>query len=180
MAAGKSTSTTVQVYDDPNDGKEGYGLMTNEPEYPWQLRALRHFSWKQGLARPSVAMPGSFYPDERFLRLHLVKSALPPPKSQREAIQHAAHVLNVVTVPMGAQMGTDSGAGEGNGDHTMWGVLYDHTAGSPELYFRTEVNMNLQRVSLADMPLAAGSVAKTLILEHNALPWFNDAAAGFA
>ena len=28
----------------------------------------------------------------------------------------AVHVLNVVTVPVGAQMGTDSGAGEGRGD----------------------------------------------------------------
>ena len=174
---GQSTPTTVQVYDDPNDGKKGYGLMTNEPEYPWQLRALRHFSWKQGLARPSVAMPGSFYPDERFLRLHLVKSALPPPKSQREAIQHAAHVLNVVTVPMGAQMGTDSGAGEGAGDHTMWGVLYDHK--EKALYFRTMTNMNLQRVQLSDLKLGAGAAPKRLALDAPALPWYADASGAF-
>lgn len=174
---GQSTPTTVQVYDDPNDGKKGYGLMTNEPEYPWQLRALRHFSWKQGLARPSVAMPGSFYPDERFLRLHLVKSALPPPKSQREAIQHAAHVLNVVTVPMGAQMGTDSGAGEGAGDHTMWGTIYDHK--EKALYFRTMTNMNLQRVQLSDLKLGAGAAPKRLALDAPALPWYADASGAF-
>eukprot|EP01047_Picozoa_sp_COSAG01_P018814 COSAG01_NODE_1028_length_12028_cov_5.688826_5_plen_39_part_00 len=36
-------------------------------------------------------------------------------------------MLNTVTVPMGAQWGTDSGAksGEGAGDHTLYGVLYD-------------------------------------------------------
>ena len=126
---------------------------------------------------PRVAMPGSFYPDERFLRLHLVKSALPPPTSQREAIQHAAHVLNVVTVPMGAQMGTDSGAGEGAGDHTMWGTIYDHK--EKALYFRTMTNMNLQRVQLSDLKLGAGAAPKRLALDAPALPWYADAAGAF-
>jgi penicillin V acylase-like amidase (Ntn superfamily) len=83
-------------------------------------------------------------------------------------------VLNVVTVPMGMQMGTDSGAGEGAGDHTVWGVIYDHV--TPALYWRSETNQNLQQVVLADIPLSPGSKSKKLLLETNSLPWFNDAS----
>ena len=37
-------------------------------------------------------------------------------------------------------MGTDSGAGEGAGDHTIFGLVYDHGAGFgtyPTLYWRS-------------------------------------------
>ena len=83
-------------------------------------------------------------------------------------------MLNVVTVPMGMQMGTDSGAGEGAGDHTVWGVIYDHV--TPALYWRSETNQNLQQVVLADIPLSPGSKSKKLLLETNSLPCFNDAS----
>ena len=167
------------VYQDLyDDGKTGWGLMTNEPEYPWLVRMVQHFEWKQSLARPSTSMPGAFYPDERFLRLHLVRKGLPPPKSPREALMQAAHVLNVVTVPPGAQMGTDSGAGEGQSDHTMWGVIYDHR--NATIYWRTSVNANLGRVRLGDLPLAVGSAVVAMPMITNALPWFEDAADGFS
>merc|ERR1712217_638827 len=101
-----------------------------------------------GLARSAVEMPGSWYPEARFQRLHLVKSAMPKPASYQEAIMQTVHVLNTVTVPMGSQIGTDSGEGEGLGDHTQWAVVYDHLNGT--IYWRTEVNQNLQRLQLAD------------------------------
>ncbi len=47
-----------------------------------------------------------------------------------------------VTVPLGAQYGTDSGSAEGTGDHTKWGVIYDQA--NATMYWRTEFNMNLQ------------------------------------
>jgi penicillin V acylase-like amidase (Ntn superfamily) len=76
----------MQVFTDANDGKTGFGIMTNEPEYPWMVRNVQHFEWKRHLARPAVTMPGTWYPDERFLRIHAVKSSMPQPKSRREAI----------------------------------------------------------------------------------------------
>ena len=30
---------------------------------------------------------GNYYPDERFIRIHLLKSAMPPPTGYEEAIQ---------------------------------------------------------------------------------------------
>ena len=139
---------------------------------------VQHFEWKQSLARPSTSLPGAFYPDERFLRLHLVRKGLPPPKSHREALMHAVHVLNTVTVPPGAQMGTDSGPGEGNGDHTMWGVIYDHR--NATLYFREQTNQNLNRVRLADLHLSEGSrIVRLPVGPDNGLPFVNDAAPMF-
>jgi penicillin V acylase-like amidase (Ntn superfamily) len=94
------------------------GVMTNEPNFQWHVENVKHAQWKQHNERPAFTIPGAFYPDERFLRIHLVKSAMPQPNSYDEAVMQAVHVLNTVTVPMGAQLGTDSSEGEGVGDHT--------------------------------------------------------------
>ena len=80
------------AYDDLNDGETGVGVFTNEPPFPWQLANVRHYRWKQSLARPATAMPGAWYPDERFLRVYLTKSAMPAPASYQEAVQHALRV----------------------------------------------------------------------------------------
>ena len=98
--------------------------------------------------------------------------------SYQEAVQQALHVLNTITVPMGEQMGTDSGFGEGEADHTHYAHVYDHK--NRVLYWRHQTNLNLQRVQLADLALSPGAKPVTLSLWHNKLPWFNDAARAFA
>ena len=168
------------MYQDLNDkGKTGWGIMTNEPEFPWHVRAVQHYEWKQTLARSATVIPGGYYPDDRFLRIHQSKSAMPAPTSEQEAVLQAVHVLNTVTVPMGDQRATDSGAGEGEGDHTLWGAIYAHGQ-SPVLYYRTLSNHNLLRVPLAALPLAEGDAPKRLPLSSPALPWFVDVASHFA
>merc|ERR1712217_976549 len=127
-----------------------------------------------GLARSAVEMPGSWYPEARYQRLHLVKSAMPKPLSYQEAIMQTVHVLNTVTVPMGSQIGTDSGEGEGLGDHTQYGVIYD--AKNKIIYWRTQVNQNLQRLRLEDADLEEGGEEKIIHSQGPKLPWFNDAS----
>ena len=85
----------------------------------------------------------------------------------------AVHVLNTITVPMGSQMGTDSGAGEGQGDHTQFGVVYDHV--NATMYFRSQTNQNLQRLVLQQLSLQQGDAPEYLPVS-NSLPWFVDAA----
>ena len=103
--------------EDKNDDHSGFGIMTNEPTIDWHIENVKHAKWKLNNARPAFSIPGNFYPDERFLRIYLLKTAMDKPTSYREAIMQAVHVLNSVTVPMGNQLGTDSSAGEGAGDH---------------------------------------------------------------
>jgi len=169
----------MKVFDDNNDaGQTGFGIMTNEPRFEWQLQAVWHLKWKQSLARPSVSMPGSWYPDERFERIYLVKSGMPAPKEYQEAVMQAVHVLNTITVPMGNQIGTDSGTGEGRGDHTQWGVVYDHKR--KIMYWRSQANQNMQRLRLADAEIAIGMKERYLAVESPRLPWYNDASLDFS
>merc|ERR1712232_414286 len=164
-----------EIYEDGNDdGITGFGVFTNEPPLMWHIQAVRHLKWKQSMARPSVSMPGAWYPDNRFQRLYLVKSAMPKPTSYEEAMMQTVHVLNTVTVPMGAQLGTDSGRGEGRGDHTQWGVIYDSK--NKTVYWRSQANQNLQRIRLADARLEEGSPEQSLAVLGSQLPWFSDAS----
>ena len=64
------------IHDDLNDGKEGFGIMTNEPPYPWHVEKVKHYEWKKSLAKPLLDAPGAFYPEHRFLRLHSLKGGL--------------------------------------------------------------------------------------------------------
>ena len=163
----------MHVYDDANDGKSGFGVMTNEPSLPWQVEGVKFLQWKLRKAEPAVTMPGSWYPDARFQRLYLVKSTMPRPASYQEAVAQAVHVLNTVTVPMGLQIGKDASTLT---DHrTHWGVIYDHV--NQIVYWRTDTNQNLQRLRLADAGLAKGQPRQQLLVRSAKLPWFADAAA---
>jgi penicillin V acylase-like amidase (Ntn superfamily) len=64
------------VYLDENDGKSGWGIMTNEPTFDWHLTNIGHYEWKRSLSRQAVGVPGGWYPEDRFLRLHMVKSGM--------------------------------------------------------------------------------------------------------
>eukprot|EP00656_Telonema_subtile_P017853 TRINITY_DN19629_c0_g1_i1.p1 TRINITY_DN19629_c0_g1~~TRINITY_DN19629_c0_g1_i1.p1 ORF type:complete len:344 (-),score=59.14 TRINITY_DN19629_c0_g1_i1:213-1244(-) len=166
------------LHQDNNDsGETGYGVFTNEPPYPWHVANVKHYRWKQTMARPATAIPGAYYPDERFLRIHLMKSAMPKPASYQQAIQQALQVLNTVTVPQGDQMGTDSGFGEGLADHTHYAHIYDHL--NAVLYWRDSSNLQLQRIELSQMDLVLGAAVKA-VEYHNSMPFFNNATAWFA
>jgi hypothetical protein len=97
-------------FDDVNDGVNTFGIMTNEPNFEYHLMNVQHLLWKRTLARQAVPVPGSWYPEDRFMRAYMVKSAMPLPTSSQEAVAYAVAALNVVTVPMGNPPGTDTGA----------------------------------------------------------------------
>ncbi|RYY73512.1 linear amide C-N hydrolase [archaeon] len=65
-----------RVYLDTNDGVTGYGIMTNEPTFDWHLENIAHYTWKRTLSRQAIATPGNFYPEERFLRVHMIKAGM--------------------------------------------------------------------------------------------------------
>jgi len=172
-----------RLMSDPNDGLNGFGIMTNEPDFLWQTRNVQQLEWKQSLARSAVSLPGNFYPDERFLRVHLIKSAMErsaPPATYRDAIAKAVAIMNSVTVPMGDIPGTDSGkgSGEGAGDHTQWGVIRDHTPGNSTYFLRSQTNPSWRRLQLAKLNLKEGSPVESMIIEDDA-PWFVDVERRF-
>lgn len=128
------------VYLDRNDGESGFGITTNEPTLDWHIENVKHYEWKRTLARQSIAIPGNFYPEERFLRVHMVKSGMSSyaqtVTSFAQAFSLSAQVLNVITVPQGEQYGTDTGENSGEGssnDHSVFGLIRDHA--DPALYW---------------------------------------------
>jgi len=169
------------LHEDLNDGRDTFGIMTNEPRFEWQLQNVKHLEWKRTLARSAVAVPGNWYPDERFLRVHLVKQAIEKtkqPATYREAVARTVAVLNTVTVPMGDIPGTDSSAasgGEGLGDHTQWGLIRDHL--NKEIYLRSETNPSFRRIQLAELQLGEGEPVTTMEIEQD--PWFLDVSKAF-
>ena len=84
------------------------------------------------------------------------------------------HVLNTITVPMGGQLGTDSGFGEGAADHTHYAHVYDHKG--RVLYWRTQHNLQLERVRLSDVLTSSKPLELPM---YNDLPFFNDASHKF-
>jgi len=173
----ESPQGTVEEFVDANDDQSGFGIMTNEPGFAYHLANVKHLQWKRGLIRQAVSVPGGFYPEERYMRAYMVKSAMPPPASLQEAVAQAVGTLNTITVPMGSQYGTDSGktSGElGESDHSLWGVIRDHAA--PAVYWRSALNPSLQRLRLQDADLAEGATPRTISVTGG--PWFRDALAG--
>lgn len=131
-----------RVYLDRNDGSSGVGIMTNEPAFDWHLTNIEHYEWKRSLARQAVEVPGGWYPEDRFLRVYMVKQGmqemglLDSTHDMQTALSLTVQVLNTVTVPMGLQYGTDTGENSGEGssaDHTMFAVIRDHS--DPALYW---------------------------------------------
>jgi choloylglycine hydrolase len=169
------------VYLDVNDGVHGFGIMTNEPTYDWHLANVKHYEWKRTLARQSVAVPGNFYPEERFLRVHMVKSGMEDQglfastDNYQQAFALTAQVLNTISVPMGDQYGTDSGetSGEGEADHSVFGLIRDHA--TPTLYWRDAHNPTFRRIQLKDLDFSPQAKRKSVKLEDGA--YFVDMAS---
>mmetsp|Transcript_66992 Transcript_66992/g.119144 ORF Transcript_66992/g.119144 Transcript_66992/m.119144 type:complete len:368 (-) Transcript_66992:85-1188(-) len=161
----------IYTYVDYNDaGITGFGVVTNSPPFPWQLETLRNMQSKIKSQHASVAMPGSWYPDERFQRIWLVKSGMNLPADYPSAVAQAFTVMDTVTVPEGTQIGTD-----GIGTYTIWGAVYDHL--KPTIYWRTARNHNTQRLRLQESCMHKNSQRLYISVNTPLQPWFNDAAS---
>lgn len=158
-----------KAYLDHNDGKSGWGIMTNEPAFDWHLTNIGHYEWKRTLSRQAVGVPGGWYPEDRFLRLHMVKSGMQnynlfETTDFQTAFALTAQALDTISVPMGEQYGTDTGEASGEGslaDHTNWGIIRDHH--NAVLYWRDALNPSFRYLKLSDIDWSKGR--KSVIME---------------
>jgi len=165
---------TLHLHDDPNDGVRGFGIMTNEPAFEYHIMNGQHLTWKRTLVRQAVGVPGTWYPEDRFMRVLMVKEGMPPPQTKQAAVAQAVGVLNTITVPMGNTPGTDSGhssAELGLSDHSLFGVVRDHA--EPAVYWRDAYNPSLRRLRLADADLREGASIKHVAVAAG--DWYQDA-----
>eukprot|EP00428_Durinskia_dybowskii_P061075 CAMPEP_0170380986 /NCGR_PEP_ID=MMETSP0117_2-20130122/14169_1 /TAXON_ID=400756 /ORGANISM="Durinskia baltica, Strain CSIRO CS-38" /LENGTH=313 /DNA_ID=CAMNT_0010636529 /DNA_START=112 /DNA_END=1053 /DNA_ORIENTATION=- len=163
------------VYLDTNSGVDGnVGVFTNEPTFDWHQQNIEHYEWKRTLARQAIAVPGNFYPEDRFLRAYMMKSGMQDmglmDADFQEAFSLTVQVMNTVTVPQGNQYGTDSGSGEGSGDHSCWGLVRDHK--EPALYWRDATNPTFRKIRVQDVLSNHGPRKRALKMETG--PFFID------
>jgi len=155
----------MKLYRDSNDnGTTGYGVVTNSPPFPWQIKNMQFIDWKQRKYNNAYFVPSDWYPDSRFQRLAMVKRAMKnvAPTTLKEAVASAIHVANTVSVPPGTQMDKDM-SDEADDHRTEFVVIYDHK--NSVVYWRSVWNQNFARVLLNDLNLDVGDEQKTLLVK---------------
>ena len=134
------------------------GVLTNSPDFSWQMTNLRNFMsasprqnpgvrWGEteltpfGQGAGSSSLPGGFAPPARFVRTAFEKTCLPFPEGQREGVMACFHVLEGVSIPKGS-VKTDTGAD----DYTQYTAVLDTATG--EYFFRSYDNSQVTEARL--------------------------------
>ncbi len=160
----------VKVYDSPN------GLLTNSPEYPWQLTNLKNFVNLSpysptptelhgmeyvgtGQGSGAIGLPGDFTPPSRFVKMSFLVEASMPVERAGDALIEAQHILNNVDIPLGAVRGVHA-HGDDPPDRTQWVVFKDLRG--LKLYFKSYTNSSLQMIDLKGLQLAPGSPVRSM------------------
>lgn len=144
----------MQLFDNP------IGVLTNAPDFPWQLTNLRNYINLTALnAQPIkldgtvlggtgqgsglLGIPGDWTPPSRFVRIAIYKQALAKPKNAQGAVLAAVHLLNSVDIPYG----TIRAFKDRDYDYTQWIVIKDLT--NKQLYYRTYGDQTIRKVDFA-------------------------------
>ena len=150
-----------KVYDNP------IGVMTNMPEFPWQVTNLRTFvnsnpfnpdaknfsgitTGPFGQGSGWLGIPGDWTPPSRFVRIAYALNSASPVKDTREALNLAGHIINIVDIPLGVikEKGKN---GTALSEYTQWTVFKDLT--NKIMYFKTYDNANLRFIDLKKLLL---------------------------
>jgi choloylglycine hydrolase len=167
-AAGKSiaveyTQGRLNIYDNP------LGVMTNSPDFDWQMTNLRNyvnFSLTDlppvqvgsvtlvpfGQGTGMLGLPGDFTPPSRFVRAVAFSQSVLPSRTGYEAILVAFHILNNFDIPKGTSRGRDKDE-HGNvvAEYTLWTSASDLKA--KRFYFRSYENSQIRMVDLTKQKL---------------------------
>ncbi len=131
------------------------GVLSNSPDFPWQLANLRNYvslspqqpegsTWGPveltpfGQGAGTVGLPGDFTPPARFVRTAYLKSHLPQPAGRDEAVAAGFAILGAAALPMGAVT-----TARGSDDYTQYTCLLNTATG--EYFVRTDDNPQIRR-----------------------------------
>lgn len=136
------------------------GVLTNSPNFEWQVTNLRNYlslssrnvSSKHfdgavlsptGQGNGMFGLPGDWTPPSRFVRIAAMKAFISKAQTRKENVNLAFHLLNTVDIPRGV---VESSKGD-SADYTQWIVVKDLTGG--KLYYRTYDNLNIHSIDLS-------------------------------
>ncbi len=164
----------VNVYDNP------LGVMTNRPDFPWQMNNLRNYInldahdrkdkeingvkiEPTGVGSGMLGLPGDWTPPSRFVKIALCVDAANQAKDSAGAVNLAEHLLNTVDIPKGTIKENSSPAVKMEG-FAQWVVIKDLT--NLVLYYKTYDNTVWKKVDLKKFDLNPGSPQKSLAIDE--------------
>lgn len=142
----------VNAYENP------VGVLTNSPDFPWQMTNLRSYigaapeqteqaDWGGfrmepfGQAAGTSVLPGGYTPPARFVRTAFQKLHMVQPETMQEAVIAGFHILEGVTLPNGVVK-----TANGTFDYTQYTSMIDLP--NKVYYFKTYENPQIIRVDL--------------------------------
>lgn len=150
------------------------GVITNSPAFDWHMTNLRNYvNFPMTNATPvqlgfvkllplgqgsgMLGMPGDFTPTSGFVRAVAFSQSVPTPKTGREAVHQAFHVLNQFDIPKGAAREQEKDE-HGNvlADYTLWTAASYLKAKC--YYFRTYENSQIRSFDLMKLNLEAKEI----------------------
>lgn len=148
----EQTALGLHIYENP------VGVLTNSPDFPWQMTNLRNYLWAApeqteqvdwnglqmepfGQAGGTSALPGGYTPPARFVRTVFQKLHMVPPKGIEEAVVAGFHILEGVTLPNGVVK-----TANGTFDYTQYTAMID--LGQKVYYFKTYENPQVIQVDM--------------------------------
>lgn len=168
----------LNVYDDK------VGVLTNSPEYPWQVTNLSNYIHLSpnnpkpikvdgvtysttGQGAGAIGLPGDYSPPSRFVKTaYLLETAIPA-ENALKGVNLAAHILNNVDIPYGAVRGTAVHEDPNQTmDSTQWIVIKDLT--HQVLYFRSYENLALEKVEMRQLSLEPDAKPHRMKLDRGA------------
>ncbi len=152
----------------PNFYENEIGVLTNSPNYPWQLTNLNNYvNLHPGGVQPTkfgpitlrafgsgsgfLGLPGDFTPPSRFVRAAFLKTYSLEQSNAYDTMQQAFHILNNFDVPLGAQFAV--GAAPNNmPSATQWTVATDLT--NRMIYYHTMYNRTIRSINMSNIDFA--------------------------
>lgn len=136
------------------------GVLTNSPDFQWQLTNLRNYInlsptqpdsvlWGNleltpfGQGGGTSLLPGGYTPPARFARTAFQKSFIPTPINGRDAILTGFHILEGVSIPKGVVI-----TNKGTPDYTQY-TAFSNT-NTCEYYIKTYENSQVFTVKLSE------------------------------
>ncbi|MFA4982524.1 MAG: choloylglycine hydrolase family protein [Candidatus Omnitrophota bacterium] len=164
----------VNVYDNP------LGVMTNRPDFPWQMNNLRNYInldandrkdrtingakiAPTGVGSGMLGLPGDWTPPSRFVKISYCVDAAQPAKDSAEAVNQAEHLLNSVDIPKGVIKEHPAPFVKMEG-FAQWVVIKDLT--NLVLYYKTYDNTSWKKVDMKKFDLNAGAPQKAIAIDE--------------
>jgi len=149
---------------------DSIGVMTNSPQYNWQVTNLRNYvnlsaynpasvidgnmtfsSTGQGAG--AVGLPGDYSPPSRFVKASYLLKTVYPANTATDILNLAQHIMNNFDIPAGASRTTDGG--KTATDTTEWVVFKDLT--HKVLYYRSYGDLTLRSIALDKLNFTANA-----------------------